>query len=417
MRPSLIRAASLIFAMTLPFPAAAQIRSEVYASGFQAPVAFVQDPTNRDVFFVVEQAGRIRALRNRTIEATDFLDLRSDVASGGERGLLGLAFSPDYASTGRFFVNFTNRSGDTVVARFRRSTNPLLAEIASRFDLRWGSAREPVIRQPFSNHNGGHLLFGPDGYLYIGLGDGGSGDDPQHRAQNPNALLGKFLRIDTNVPDDHPNGYVIPPDNPFLDGSPIAALPEIWSVGVRNPWRYSFDDPARGGTGALIFADVGQGAWEEVNYEPANRGARNYGWRNREGAHPNVGSLPPAFQPLTDPIHEYPHAQGQSITGGFVYRGRALGAAFVGRYFFGDFITRRVWSLALTINDATGEATATAVVEHTASLGGSSQIGNVSSFAVDADGELYIVSYDQGRILRLIAPPPTPTTLRIIRGL
>ena len=165
----------------------------------------------------------------------------------------------------------------------------------------------------------------------------------------------------------------------------------------------------------MVFADVGQGAWEEVNYEPPNRGARTYGWRNREGAHPNVGSLAPAFQPLTDPIHEYPHSQGQSITGGFVYRGRALGSAFVGRYFFGDFITRRVWSLALSVNGATGEATASGVVEHTAALGGSSQVGNVSSFGVDADGELYIVSYDQGRILRLIAPPPTPSTLRIIR--
>jgi glucose/arabinose dehydrogenase len=413
MQPSAIRAVILVLALAAPHTAGGQIRSEVFASGFQAPVAFVQDPTNSAVFFVVEQAGRIRTVRNRVVEAADFLDIRASVGAGGERGLLGLAFSPDYASSGRFFVNFTDRSGDTVVARFRRSANPLVADPASRFDLRWGS--EPVIRQPFSNHNGGHLSFGPDGYLYIGLGDGGSGDDPQHLAQNPNSLLGKFLRIDTNVPDSHPNGYGIPADNPFLDRVPIAALPEIWSMGVRNPWRYSFDDPSRGGTGALVFADVGQGAWEEIDYEPPNRGARNYGWRNRQGAHPNVGTLPPAFQPLTDPIHEYPHSQGQSITGGFVYRGRALGAAFAGRYFFADFITRRVWSLALTVNGATGEAAASDVVEHTASLGGSSQVGNVSSFGVDGDGEIYIVSYDQGRILRLIARPPTPTTVRIIR--
>ncbi len=405
----------LVLGLATVSPAWAQIRTDVFASGFQAPVAFVQDPTNAAVFFVVEQAGRIRTVRNRTVEPVDFLDIRPAVGSGGERGLLGLAFAPNYASSGRFFVNFTDRNGDTVVARFRRSANPLVADSSSRFDLRWGSAREPVIRQPFANHNGGHLAFGPDGFLYIGLGDGGSGDDPQHFAQNPNSFLGKFLRIDINVADNHANGYQVPGDNPYLDGVPITALPEIWSIGHRNPWRYNFDDPARGGTGALLIADVGQGAWEEVNYEPANRGARNYGWRNREGAHANVGTLPPAYQPLIDPIHEYAHSQGQSITGGFVYRGRVLGSAFSGRYFFGDFITRRVWSIALTVNAATGEATASGLQEHTASMGGSAAVGNVSSFGIDAAGELYIVSYDLGRILRLVAAPPTPTTLRIIR--
>jgi glucose/arabinose dehydrogenase len=398
-----------------PHVARAQIRLEVVASGFQSPVAIVQDPTDASVFFVVEQAGRIRTLRNRAIEPVDFLDIRPAVGSGGERGLLGLAFAPDSASSRRFFVNFTDRNGDTVVARFRRSGNPLVADSSSRFDLRWGTARERVIRQPFANHNGGHLAFGPDGYLYIGLGDGGSGNDPDHHAQNPNSLLGKMLRIDVNVPDSHPAGYIVPPDNPFLDGAPVAARPEIWSFGLRNPWRYSFDDPARGGTGALLIADVGQGAWEEINYEPRGRGARNYGWRNREGAHPNVGSLPPAYQPLTEPIHEYSHSLGQSITGGFVYRGRQMGAAFAGRYFFADFITGRVWSAGLSVNGTTGEASAVNVTEHTQALGGASQTGNVSSFGIDAAGELYIVSYDRGRILRLIGPPPTPTTLRIIR--
>ena len=415
MRPSWIRAAFLSLAIALPWPAAAQIRAEVFASGFQNPVAFAQDPTSAAVFFVVEQGGRIRTLRNRAIEPVDFLDLRGLVSAGGERGLLGLAFAPDYAQSGRFFVNFTDRNGDTVVARFRRSGNPLVADPGSRFDLRWGGAREPVIRQPFANHNGGHLAFGPDRYLYIGLGDGGSANDPQHRAQSPGSLLGKFLRIDVNVPDDHPSGYVVPGDNPFLDGAPVAALPEIWSFGVRNPWRYCFDDPARGGTGALLIGDVGQGAWEEVDYEPPNRGGRNYGWRNREGAHPNVGSSPPSYQPLVDPIHEYPRGDGQSITGGCVYRGRALGAAFTGRYVFADFVSGRVWSIALSVNPGTGEATASGLTEHTASLGGTSQIGNVSSFGVDADGEIYIVSYDRGRILRLFASPPTPTSLRIIR--
>jgi glucose/arabinose dehydrogenase len=414
MRRSAIRIAA-VFLVLAPHVAWAQIRLEIFASGFQSPVAFVPDPVDASVFFVVEQAGRIRTIRNRTIEPVDFLDIRPAVGSGGERGLLGLAFAPDSASSARFFVNFTDRNGDTVVARFRRSANRLIADASSRFDLRWGSARERVIRQPFANHNGGHLTFGPDGYLYIGLGDGGSGNDPDHRAQDPDSLLGKMLRIDVNVPDSHPNGYTVPPDNPFLDAVPVAARPEIWSFGLRNPWRYNFDDPTRGGTGALLIADVGQGAWEEINYEPRARGARNYGWRNREGAHSNVGSLPPAYQPLTEPLHEYGHTLGQSITGGFVYRGRRLGAGFVGRYFFADFITGRVWSIAMTVDASTGEATAASVMEHTQALGGASQTGNVSSFGIDADGELYIVSYDQGRILRLVAAPPTPTTLRIIR--
>jgi glucose/arabinose dehydrogenase len=415
MRCSASRIAAILILLVAPHSAAAQIRLEVFASGFQAPVGFVQDTTTPSVFFVVEQAGRIRTVRGRATEPTDFLDIRPAVGSGGERGLLGLAFAPDYASSGRFFVNFTDRNGDTVIARFRRSSNPLVADAGSRFDLRWGTAREAVIRQPFANHNGGHLAFGPDGYLYIGLGDGGSANDPDHNAQNPNSLLGKMLRIDVNVPDNHPNGYAVPPDNPFLDGVPVAARPEIWSVGLRNPWRYSFDDPGRGGSGALLIADVGQGAWEEVNYEPRDRGARNYGWRNREGAHGNVGSPAPAYEPLTEPIHEYSHSLGQSITGGFVYRGRRLGAAFSGRYFFADFISGRVWSIGLTVSAASGEATASNVTEHTAALGGVSQTGNVSSFGVDAEGELYVVSYDQGRILRLVSAPPTPSTLRIIR--
>lgn len=406
--------ALLVAVMLAAYQTPAQLRSEVFVAGLQAPVAFVQDPTDSAAFFVVEQAGRIRAVRNRTIVTPDVLDLRDAVAAGGERGLLGLAFSPDYAGSGRFFVNFTNRNGDTVVARFRRSANPLVADAASRFDLRWGDTREPVIRQPFANHNGGHLAFGPDGYLYIGLGDGGSGNDPQNNAQNPASLLGKFLRIDVDVPDDDPAGYRIPPDNPFAGGGIVQARREIWSFGVRNPWRYAFDDPARGGTGALVIGDVGQGSFEEVDYEPRNRGGRNYGWRNREGAHPNVTTTPPAFQPLVDPIHEYDRSRGQSITGGFVYRGQSLGDAFRGRYFFADFVSGRVWSLALSI-DASGEGSASDVQEHTADLGGTSQVGNVSSFGVDAQAELYIVSYDRGRVLRLAGGPPTPADLRIIR--
>ncbi|HET7220007.1 MAG TPA: PQQ-dependent sugar dehydrogenase [Vicinamibacterales bacterium] len=400
-------------ALAIATLAQTRIRTRVHASGFSSPVAFVQDPLDRTAQFVVEQGGRVRAVRDGVVQTDDVLDLRNAVLSGGERGLLGLACAAD----GRLFVNFTDRSGNTVIARFRRSSHPLVANVASRFDLRWGGASgTSFITQPFSNHNGGHLTFGPDGYLYIGLGDGGSGDDPDHRAQNPAELLGKMLRIDVNVADSHPSGYEIPADNPFVTGNPIQARAEIWAFGLRNPWRYSFDDPRRGGTGALVIGDVGQNAWEEIDYEPPGRGGRNYGWRNREGAHDHVTSRPPAFQPLIDPIHEYGRAIGQSITGGFVYRGRALGAAYQGRYFFADYVQGRVWSLALTL-DARGEARASDLMEHTTELGGA-DLGNISSFGVDADGELYIVSLSRGIVFRVAGPlstPPAPTNVHVIR--
>jgi glucose/arabinose dehydrogenase len=364
-------------------------------SGLSSPVAFVQDPADATIQYVVQQGGRIRLIRNGALQTTPFLDLTSAISSGGERGLLGMALPPNDTTSGRFYVNFTNPAGDTVIARFKRSTNPLVADPASRFDLTW-STGQPFIVQPYSNHNGGTIVFGPDGYLYIGMGDGGSGNDPEHRAQDPNELLGKMLRIDVSVPDSNTAGFAIPPDNPFRN----TGRPEIWSFGLRNPWKFSFDDPARGGTGALVIADVGQNLWEEVDYEPAGRGGLNYGWRNREGAHDNIVSRPPAFTPLVDPIFEYNHQVGSSITGGYVYRGSALGAAYRGRYFFGDFVAGRIWSVALTVNPSTGNATTSDLREHTAELSSSS----ISSFGVDAAGELYYVNYG-GTIVRIGAAP------------
>ena len=290
---------AVIFVLSLSLlatPSAAQIVATDYVTGLTNPVAFVQDPSNAAIQYVVEQAGRIRVIRDGALLSTDFLDLRTEVSAGGERGLLGLAFPPDYAVSGRFFVNFTNPAGHTVVARFVRSDgDPPQANVGSRLDLRWSTGLR-VITQPFANHNGGNIAFGSDGFLYIGMGDGGSGNDPDHRAQDPTTLLGKFLRIDVGVADTDPEGpagFRVPADNPFL-GLP-GARPEIWSFGWRNPWRFSFDDTRLGGTGAMIAGDVGQGAWEEVDYEPAGRGGRNYGWRNREGAHDNVTNRPPAF--------------------------------------------------------------------------------------------------------------------------
>lgn len=395
------RCATLILALVLSFPLSAfsQLRSQVVVEGLSNPVAFVGDPGDPSTFYVVEQRGTIRTVRHNTVSETMFLDLRSSISAGGERGLLGLAFPLDAVESRRFYVNFTNLDGHTVVSRLTRRADGQV-DPDSRFDLQWPSGRR-FIQQPFSNHNGGHLAFGPDGYLYIGMGDGGSGGDPMHLAQSPGSLLGKMLRIDVNVPDSDPRGYRIPEDNPFLDRQPIAALPEIWAFGLRNPWRYTFDDWTRGGTGALVIADVGQNAREEINWEPRGMGGRNYGWRLREGRVPGDNRQPAAYQPLTEPIHDYPRSEGMSITGGYVYRGAALDPMFNGRYFFADYVAGRVYSVGLHL-DERQEATAADHLELTDLLGGASELGLISSFGVDADGEMYIVSYTRGRILKIV---------------
>ena len=402
----------------LPIAAQAQLRSQaVISSGLSAPVALVPDPAFANVMYVVEQGGLVKVLRAGVLDATPFADLRSLTAASGERGLLGMAFAPD--ASGRVFFNYTNLTGDTVVSRYTRTpANPLVVDPASRLDLRWPSG-DRFIRQPFANHNGGHLAFGPDGYLYIGLGDGGSANDPNNNAQGPNTLLGKMLRIDVGVADNDPAGYRVPADNPFLDQQPIQATGEIWAFGLRNPWRYSFDDLGAGATGALIIGDVGQGSREEIDYEPRGAGGRNYGWRIREGriATPNIPATTPAFVPLVDPIFDYGRSDGRAITGGYVYRGTALPAAYRGRYFFADSETARVWSLGLSVNAATGEAMVTNVIEHTAELGGS--LGPIVSFGRDLQGELYLVSID-GRIVKIASDstnanlPQAPADVRSV---
>jgi glucose/arabinose dehydrogenase len=390
-------------------PAVAQLRATLVVSGLTRPLGFVQDPTDSTVQLVLEQAGRVRVIKGGVLQSTDFVDLRSVIASGGERGLLGLAFAPDYATSGRLFVCFTDRNGHIVVARLKRSgADPLRADPNTRFDLVWPDGRR-FVEHPFSNHNGGNLAFGPDRFLYVGMGDGGSGNDPQNYAQNPHSLLGKMLRLDVSVSDDDSRGYSVPPGNPYHGRSDV--LSEIWSFGLRNPWRWTFDNLARRGTGAMLIADVGQNRWEEINYEPSAAGGRNYGWRIREGAHDNVTSLPAFSQPLREPIWEYSHSDGRSVTGGFVYRGRALGSQYVGRYFFADFVSSRVWSLRLTIDPVTKEAAADDPVEHTSDLGTGAQ--SPSSFGVDANDELYLVNYN-GAVYRIDPPPgqvpaPDPT--------
>ena len=391
--------AALLLLLSFPLGALGQLRTQIVATGLSNPVAFVVDPGDPSTFYVVEQRGTIRTVRDNTVSEAMFLDLRASISSGGERGLLGLAFPPDAVESRRFYVNFTNLDGHTVVARFVRRHDGQV-DLNSRFDLRWPDGRR-FIEQPFSNHNGGHLAFGPDGYLYIGMGDGGSGGDPLHLAQDPNSLLGKMLRIDVNVPDGDPRGYRIPEDNPFLDRQPIAALQEIWAFGLRNPWRYAFDDWTRGGTGALVIADVGQTAREEVNWEPRGSGGRNYGWRLREGRQGYDTRRPAAYQPLVEPIHDYPRSEGMSITGGYVYRGAALDPMFNGRYFFADFVAGRVYTIGLHL-DERQEAIADDHLELTQPLGGTAELGLISSFGVDAEGELYIVSYNRGRVLKIV---------------
>jgi glucose/arabinose dehydrogenase len=404
-------------------PALAQLTLTQYATGFDLPVGMVQDPVDPAVQYVVEQKGVIRVVRNGTVLAQNFLDISG--ASGpvrfadppDERGLLGLAFAPDYAASGRAYVYFTSKqgSGDSVVRRYTRSAgDPLVLDPASAFDLEF-SPGQRYIPQPAgrTNHKGGKIAFGPDGFLYIGMGDGGSGGDPDHFAQTGSTLLGKMLRIDVSVADSDSKGYRVPPDNPFLDFNPVIALPEIWAFGLRNPWRFSFDNPGLGGTGGILIADVGQSAREEVNFEPAGQGGRNYGWSLREGTIAFNESRAAAYTPLTNPIHDYGRTLGGSIAGGFVYRGTDLGASNRGRYFFTDFLSCRVWSFPLTIQPG-GEAAAVdagTVTEHSTELGASTvssercnAYGNIASIDVDSRGELYLVSRSQGTLYKIVSP-------------
>ncbi len=377
-----------------------RVRGERVVSGLHRPVDFVQDPSDPAIQFIVQHDGIIRVLKNGTLQPGVFLDLSGAIINQGELGLLSLAFPPDHAATGRFYVSFSaadfgEGAGHTVISRFQRSA-PTTADPDSRFDLRWSSG-ERFIRQPFELHRGGHLAFGPDGYLYIATGDGGAdgndAGDPFNKAQDLGSLLGKMLRIDVNVDDTNPDGFVVPESNPFVGTA--GAAPEIWSIGFRNPWKFSFV----AGAGALLVGDVGHDRFEEIDYEPAAHAGRNYGWRVREANQDYDASLPPAFVPLQDPLMTFDRSYARSIVGGFVYRGQALGPEFVGRYFFADFVLRRVYSIALTIDSSTGEATATDLRDHTADIG--SLVGGISSFGVDAAGELYLVNYTLGTIVQL----------------
>lgn len=357
-----------LWAETLPDPNTAQWVPVV--QDLNQPTAVVSVPGLPHALLLLERQGIAWFWLEG--ERHEFLDLRDRVgARATEQGLLGAAFHPQFPQKPWIFVNYTDKKGDTVVARFTVDVTSWTADPNSEFRLLH-------VDQPYGNHNGGHLLFGPDGYLYIGLGDGGAAGDPHDFAQNPQTLLGKMLRIDV----DHGEPYAFPPDNPFVQGG---GLPEIWALGLRNPWRYDFDPL----TGDLYIADVGQNKWEEINVlrAPWPVGA-NFGWAFYEGNHPFKGR-PPAEVPFVFPVAEYGHDQGCSVTGGVVYRGHALGAAWQGVYLYGDFCSGLIWGLLYQ--------------------GGTHWVHGllyrtdftISTFGRDAQGEVYVADYATGTIYRL----------------
>jgi glucose/arabinose dehydrogenase len=346
---------------------------QLVASGLDKPEGLVNAGDGSGRLFVIEQGGLIRVLKDGVLLPTPFLDLTKKVSCCGEKGLLGLAFHPKYVDNGYFFVDYTetvNNQLYTVVSRYNVSANdPNRADPGSEMRLLH-------IEQPFQNHNGGELQFGPEGYLYIAMGDGGSAGDPLGNGQSLQTLLGKILRIDV----DSSEPYAIPPENPFANGG---GLWEIWQYGLRNPWRFSFDR----GTGDLYIGDVGQDLWEEIDYLPAGSpGGENLGWSYYEGTHPYRGS-PPLDAVFIMPVSEYGHDLGDSVTGGYIYRGMDL-PAWQGVYLYGDYSSGRVWGL-LHLPDGSWQS---ALMFETGT--------NISSFGVDENGEIYLVDYN-GSILML----------------
>lgn len=344
-------------------------------SGFFRPVQLTNAGDGSGRLFVVEQIGRVMAIDNGEVLQVPFLDIGDRVSCCGERGLLGMAFPPGFSIKGYFYINYTDQSGDTVVSRVHLSGDPNRADPDSEEVLL-------TIDQPYSNHNGGQLAFGPDGYLYIGMGDGGSAGDPQDNGQNPLTLLGALLRIDVESGEDP---YGIPDSNPFAFDD--AHQPEIWAFGLRNPWRFSFDLD----TGDLFIADVGQNEWEEVNFQPAaSTGGENYGWRIMEGSQ-CFNPDPCDSSGLVLPVAEYNHAtSGCSVTGGHVYRGFRWPRLF-GLYLYGDYCSGRIWALR-----GGPESWETSQLLNTGR--------SISAFGIDDLGALYVVDYGSGEVLAITDP-------------
>ncbi|MBI5906131.1 MAG: PQQ-dependent sugar dehydrogenase [Deltaproteobacteria bacterium] len=365
---------------TVPSPASwPTISLAPVAGGFVQPVDIAHAGDGSGRIFVVEQGGRIRILDNGAALPSPFLDISPRIACCGEQGLLGVAFPPGFSSSARFYVNYTrNPDGATVIARYRVS-----ADNANAAD----PASEEIVLtvpQPFANHNGGKLAFGPDHFLYIGMGDGGGGGDPLGNAQNPGSLLGKMLRIDV---ESGVAPYAVPPDNPFLLSS--GYRPEIWALGLRNPWRFSFDRR----TGDLYIGDVGQGAVEEVDFQPAgSAGGQNYGWNIMEGAG-CFGGGACGTDGFSVPVATYDHSQGCSVTGGVVYGGTDE-AVLQGIYFYGDFCTGRIWGLRSTASGWDAAELIAPVVPPR----------NIAAFGEDEAGNVYVANYASGELLKIQSP-------------
>jgi len=347
----------------LTFPNPDNYIWETVVSGLERPVDLQHASDGTGRVFIIEKVGHIHIVQDGQLIDAPYLNITDRVGSrGNEQGLLGLAFHPNYAENGLFFVNYTDNSGDTVISRFRVTGDPNVADPSSETILL-------RVGQPYGNHNGGVLAFGQDGYLYAGLGDGGSAGDPQGNGQRLDTLLGKILRLDV----DSAEPYAIPSDNPFGN--------EIWAYGLRNPWRMSFDSQ----TGDLYVGDVGQGAWEEINFVLAGTpGGINFGWKYFEGTHKYEGA-PPQDTQFEPPIAEYDHGQGCSVTGGYVYRGEI--PEWNGIYFYGDYCTGNVWGLIRSDEGWQNQVLF-------------SGVGRITSFGQDESGEVYLV-LDSGQVLRL----------------
>jgi glucose/arabinose dehydrogenase len=374
------RSLALLLTLLLSTFARAAVVLEPVASGLNSPVSITHAGDSR--LFITLQNGQVVIHDGTGIRPTPFLDVSNLISTGNERGLLSVAFHPQYQQNGAFYVNYTNTAGHTVIARYLRSSNdPNRADAASGRILL-------TIEQPFPNHNGGQLQFGPDGYLYVGMGDGGSGGDPGNRAQSLTTLLGKMLRIHV---DGAEPAYTNPASNPFGN--------EIWALGLRNPWRFSFDRL----TGDLWIADVGQGTREEIDFQPATSiGGENYGWRRMEGSR--------CYEPATNcnpgnlvlPVIEYGHANGAcSVTGGYVYRGTRSPRLY-GKYIYGDFCNGVIWT-----GERQGDGTVTSrVLTDTTFF--------ISTFGEDLNGEVYVADH-RGAIYRIVENSPLLPKQRAVR--
>lgn len=365
------------------------IKLSLLVDGLQEPVAIAHAGDGSQRLFVLEQKGRIRVIHKGKLLDKPFMDISDRVRSGGERGLLGIAFHPQYKTSGRFFLDYTSDQNGlrTLVSEFHVDPSGTININKERILL--------TIPQPYGNHNGGQLAFGPDGYLYIGVGDGGAGDDPENNGQNLNSLLGSILRIDVDKTDGKRN-YAIPADNPYINQN--NARPEIWAWGLRNPWRFSFDR----NTGKLYVADVGQNETEEIDI--IKRG-HNYGWRIMEGPHCTPGVNPKCnSKGLTPPLYSYNHDLGRSITGGYVYRGNAI-KGLCGTYIYGDFVSQAIWGL----RQSNGR-----VVAHKTLFDPRSLLRLaidyfkddgllISTFGEDEAGEIYVAAYQSGRIYKIVS--------------